>query len=482
MIMIMRNFAVITLVILAVNNTVCAQEQELIRQDLWKNPDSISYLGEDTLPSSYDLRPEGRVPPVKDQDPWGTCWAFAATASMESTYMTVYESPDIDLSEMFPAWFVYKSPGEGKSFGLPNPRKDILHQSGTAYQINALFSRLGTVSEDILPYPSGKSSYQKPDKLPEDYEKTDVILRESYQLGIIKGDAMIKLVKKLIISKGAVYAHYYSRDSVYHNGSKGTSYFNNSKSSKNTNHAVIIIGWDDNYSRENFRKSRRPGKDGAWLVQNSRGKSWGSDGCFWLSYEQYIDSAAVFIAEKDLTRAKHYGYDDLGCTGALGSKNSSAWAANVFRSEGHELLTEIAFYTMDNNASCEAYIYKFGRDKPLSPVGDSYSASIPETKIKFAGYHRVKLPESVELNEGEYFSVVIKMLTPDYKYPIAIETRTGINKSVLVNENESYFALSESSVSSDIPSKLKLKWYEGVKDFPTPRNACIKAFSVIVNE
>ena len=473
----MRKFAVTALIlILAINNTACAQEQELIRQDLWKNPDAVDYLGENTLPSSYDLRPEGRVPPVKDQDPWGTCWAFAATASMESTYMTAHESADIDLSEMFPAWFVYKSPGEGKSFGLPNPRKDILHQSGTAYQINAIFSRLGTVSEDVLPYPSGKSSYQKPDKLPEEYDKTDIILQESYQLGMIKGDAMIKLVKKLIITKGAVYAHYYSRDSVYHKGSRGTSYFNNSKSSRNTNHAVILIGWDDNYSRENFKT--HPAKNGAWLVQNSRGSSWGDNGCFWLSYEQYIDSAALFIAEKELTRTKHYGYDDLGCTGGLGSKNFSAWAANVFRSGGHELLTEIAFYTMDNNATCEAYIYRLGKEKPLSPVSASCSASIPETKIKFAGYHRVKLPESLELNEGEYFSVVINMLTPDYKYPIAIETRTGINKSVLVNENESYFAISDSDSKSG-PSNLK--WYEGVKDFPTPRNACIKAFTVEIN-
>lgn len=481
----MKKFAFIFIFILLMQDSARSQENEFIRQDLWKNPPRVNY-DDNLLPSSYDLRIENRVSPVRNQSPWGTCWTFAAIASMESTYRTLHnksESLGIDLnlnlSEMFPSWFVYKSPGKGKSFGLPNPKKDIMHQSGTSYQITALFSRLGTVSEDVLPYPSNKSSYEngkyKPDKLPEDYEKSNIYLKEVYQIGTIKNNAVINLVKNLIIQKGAVYAHYYSQSSSYlHNkGSKSTSYFNNSKSRTKTNHAVIIIGWDDNYSRENFAKSMRPSKNGAWLIQNSRGESWGDKGCFWMSYEQYIESAALFIADKESTRLKHYGYDDLGCTGCLGSASSkgvSYLAANVFRSGGRETLKEIAFYTMDNNAFYEAYIYKLGKGKnrPSSPVNNNNSCavSIPESFIPFAGYHTVKLSKDVNLDEGEYFSVVIKMRTPYYEYPVAMEIQTPVNKSVLVNQGESYFAIANS------------KWYDGAKDFQTPRNACIKAFTV----
>jgi len=35
-------------------------------------------------PASYDLRALGHVTPIRNQNPFGTCWAFAACASMES--------------------------------------------------------------------------------------------------------------------------------------------------------------------------------------------------------------------------------------------------------------------------------------------------------------------------------------------------------------------------------------------------------------
>ncbi len=38
-------------------------------------------------PPSYDLRDKGKVSPVKDQSPYGTCWAFAAIGSLESNLL-----------------------------------------------------------------------------------------------------------------------------------------------------------------------------------------------------------------------------------------------------------------------------------------------------------------------------------------------------------------------------------------------------------
>ncbi|MBR4445309.1 MAG: hypothetical protein IKS37_05390 [Solobacterium sp.] len=37
------------------------------------------------------------------------------------------------------------------------------------------------------------------------------------------------------------------------------------------NHAVTIVGWDDNYPRENFISEHMPPENGAWLVKNSSG-------------------------------------------------------------------------------------------------------------------------------------------------------------------------------------------------------------------
>ena len=49
-----------------------------------------------SLPSYYDLRDEGRVTPVGDQQQCGCCWAFATYASQES-YLRPGET--LDFSE-----------------------------------------------------------------------------------------------------------------------------------------------------------------------------------------------------------------------------------------------------------------------------------------------------------------------------------------------------------------------------------------------
>jgi len=42
---------------------------------------------QEALPAAYDLRSQGRVTPVKDQGHAGSCWAFSAIASLESSLL-----------------------------------------------------------------------------------------------------------------------------------------------------------------------------------------------------------------------------------------------------------------------------------------------------------------------------------------------------------------------------------------------------------
>ena len=69
---------------------------------------------------------------------------------------------------------------------------------------------------------------------------------------------------------GAVCITYYSSEQ-YYNPNTASQYC---PSKFGTNHAVTIVGWDDEYKRENFKDT--PTEDGAWLVKNSWGKIWGA--------------------------------------------------------------------------------------------------------------------------------------------------------------------------------------------------------------
>ncbi len=72
--------------------------------------------------------------------------------------------------------------------------------------------------------------------------------------------------------------------------------FNKTKATNGSNHSVVIVGWDDTYSKNNFPASNRPSTDGAYIVQNSWGKDWGTNGKFYVSYEDlYIEDGLTGI-------------------------------------------------------------------------------------------------------------------------------------------------------------------------------------------
>ena len=419
------------------------------RSNLWKNPPrpKINLHRTATLPAYYDLREQNRVTSVKNQNPYGTCWAFASLGSLESTYKKSYSSENPDLSEMFLAYFVFGDTRAGKSFEYRDTAKDILDQSGNADISIALISRLGTVEESVVPYS------ELPSKLPEEYETSKIYLKEAYQLGsIINSAEMRNVVKELVMNYGGVSVGYYMNDGPVHKNGKWAYFDNNHNEGA---HWVLIAGWDDNFSRDNFSFFNKPSSDGAWLIKNSWGSDWADNGYFWTSYEQNTHGLALFIAGKTDEKLKQYGYDDLGMTATIG--RGAFWGANIFKAESEdETLKHVGFYTVDNNESYTIYIYDLGTSKPSSPVNGTLLGSVDGYK-SYVGYHTEDF--NITLTKGHYFSVVMKADTSQ-----AIEKRIQGYAEPVVNSEESY-------CSEDGES-----WTDVGKDYGI--NACLKAFTV----
>ncbi len=117
-------------------------------------------------------------------------------------------------------------------------------------------------------------------------------------------------IKEYIIKYGAVSVSVTS-DKQWDNY-KGGIYHNDEITQYRGGHQVVIIGWDDNYSRNNF-VYEKPEHDGAWLVLNSWGSNWGNNGTAWISYEDYdIDlEHTQFIGSVTLANGETIETEDM---------------------------------------------------------------------------------------------------------------------------------------------------------------------------
>ena len=433
-----------------------------------------------SIPSAFDLRNvngKNYVTSVKNQSPYGTCWTFASMGAMESNYL-MQGGTNLDLSEMHLAWFAFRNSSKSKAFyNLSSASfSQVMNNGGNAFYTTGLYSRLdGPVLESEVPYNAQPSAYT-----PESYTRV-LRLRDVYYLAfdyinVNASSSGRNIVKQRIMESGAVMASYENVDSAFQKTSSGgTSYYYNSNSQ---NHAILLIGWDDNYSKTNFKT--QPSSNGAWLVKNSWGDQWyngstnvGDDGYFWMSYEQYLTGGTAFIveaADSDMKAfvveeanedMKAYYYDALGWTGNSGIRGTSVYFANVFKSErDNEKLTEVGFYTSDNNQQYEIRIYTGLTSMPSSsPINGSPVATKAGT-IPYAGYHTITLDSPVLLTKNNYFSVVVL-----YKNKSMAPTESS-NSAITPNaviETGSFFSSNGTNWTSGASAKA---------------NACVKAFTV----
>jgi hypothetical protein len=237
-------------------------------------------------------------------------------------------------------------------------------------------------------------------------------------------------------------------------------YYNGSNSG---NHAVAVVGWDDHYDSSNFVIP--PPGDGAFITKNSWGTSWGDEGYFYISYydsRMGRGTDAVFEnAEPTSNYSTIYQYDPLGWVASLGYGFDTAWFANVFTAEGAEQLAAVSFYSAGVDSSYEISIYV----NPDSPPVGSLVASTESGVLSYPGYHTVALSTPVELVENDEFSVVVKLTTPGYTYPIPIEYAVADYSSAAgALPGESFFSPDGGS------------WMDATA-WDSSTNVCIKAFT-----
>ena len=169
------------------------------------------------------------------------------------------------------------------------------------------------------------------------------------------------------------------------------------------NHAVSVVGWDDNYPKENF--GIIPPGDGAWIVKNSWGTNFGENGFLYVSYYdqtflQYIPDrifryATAIIIENTVPYNKNYQYDLMWGEG-FDTGNSTASYMNVFEALDDDLIAAVGTYFNQSGINYTVEIF----------VNDVLKLT-QEGVSPYLGYHTIKLNDYIPVKKGDVFKAVI---------------------------------------------------------------------------
>ena len=299
-------------------------------------------------------------------------------------------------------------------------------------------------------------------------------------------------------------------------------------------HAVTIIGWDDNYSKDNFNTNQQPTTNGAWIIKNSWGESqtesltklkeeifnanqtscinngWnsaseiptekileilknkygeskvtvdgdnvtvelGNKGYMYVSYEDcnvYTSLSGIQKATSSKDYYSIYQNDILGPTNAISvSTSQPVYVANVFsRDSSIKEALNKVSVYTTQGYTCKVFVNPNGSSKSINDLQEA-KLSEGETATFEAGYHTIEFAEPITLT-GNSFVVVIEILNDNYSKQIALESKIAdtVAADVVVNPGESFYT-SEDYIKNNV-------WVDFTTlDEDKQGNVCIKAFT-----
>ncbi|MBQ3150156.1 MAG: hypothetical protein IJB86_02795 [Clostridia bacterium] len=416
------------------------------RVELFEDNDVIVSMAEDTLPVSYSSVDKGIITPAKNQGGSSSCWAFSTISALEtSSIMQGFDTLETaDYSEAHLTWFTQNGLSQDLTDGTYGDGQVSDHPylvgGNWMYATSTIGRGAGLQLEENAPWVlSWDESELNTMSYDEDERYISYLgLKESHELV----DTSKESVKRAIMKYGSLSAAYYS-DTAYY--SKNYKDYHQTAKSDVTNHAITVVGWDDNYSKKNFNTVCVPNADGAWLCKNSWGNI-GEDGCFWISYEETsLGSFVYFVADKTDKQMHIYQYDGARPYYIFNSRIPAS-VANTFTAKRDETLTRVGFFSVNDNIDAVVKIYKGASGYESNPILGAEEITVAETQIKNVeyGYQTVTLNEPVALSKGDVFTVVVTYSTDTGNLVyVATEGKDGLTGSVSYggNPGESFIRL-----------------------------------------
>lgn len=387
-----------------------------------------------SYPSSYKT---ANLPAIRNQGGYGVCWAFSTISLLEINLLkNKLVSDDIDLSEFHLVNFTYNNVTDPLG-GSAGDTTTFLRSSNSVTQnggdirmaFNSLMDWEGAVDETLVPYTAEVAGTINTTGLSDDLARknTKIHLQNYYKVNMTNQTD----VKQAITDYGALSISYYA-----YGGSSSNKYYNSSTagyycydSNTGTNHAVTVVGWDDNYSKDNF--PTEPEGDGAWIVRNSWGSYFGENGYFYLSYYDKSTKVEGYAVEAQTSDNydNNYQYDGTGWFSYMGYSGYGGTNkyANVFTAKANESKAENIEAVSFEDYSSAGCKYNISIYTNLTDVSDPESGTLECTQsgqTTFDGAYTIKLNNPVYVEDGTTFSVVVELISSTNNGPYMVSDTT----------------------------------------------------------
>ena len=517
----------------AIVNTTNAQQLKSIPNvlksaNLLRNSLDPTYNLQDYIPDNVT---------VKNQGTTNSCWTFASLGPVETNlalqdFIAGRPSVTYDFSERHMAYASRSNAfnaGQTNEYGISQP----LNTGGNFFLAQTYLSNgMGAINEDEMPFEDNENTIDISQIQNKNVNTTlyDTIWFED--IDDIGKDELMSKMKQIISTYGGLYAgvHGASITSDAYNNETGAIYCSDEQTYP-SDHAVTIIGWDDNYSVDNFNENSRPQNNGAWIVKNSWGEEMsnslaelkqilydtytqemnelgydsaeaiedefvetlfkqiygdskvsidgenlvvkvGNNGYMYVSYEDANVYNNLFGVEK-VTNTKDYDniyqHDELGSLLSVTlSSSDDVYIANKFNRNDTSQNEVLDKISLFTIQEITCRVYVNPNSDDLTQV-QNVELKDGDSIVLEPGYHMIELKNPIRLT-GDSFAIAVSLNSGTSEQNVMVES-TSYDENVEVNPNESFY-----TVAGAFEAGQWFDWTEQ-ENVDARGNVSIKAFT-----